>query len=475
MIHDPSQELFERAISSVRQVLRKLGIGDSVSLIDFTRSTRGRGDLSIILFRLAKKKNLNPEELAQTISKNIILDELFDSLSAEGGYLNFVVNVRKYGKLVYDTVKTLGRRYGFNPVNKPRKIIVEHTSANPIHPLHIGHLRNALLGDSLAKLLRRRGHRVSTHFYIDDVGLQVAYAAYGYSKVKDLLSNKPDHFIGLVYSITNILVNINELKKEIKNAEREKGDISEYHSKLSKLIWRAKELREKNPTLFDRLANEISKDKEPLEKIREINRAYERGELWAIKLVRDMAKRCLEGFKLTLSRLNIAFDSWDWESELTVWNGAVNNILEKLEATGLVDKKDGAYIFRADILANDKKLRDYLKIPPGYEVQSMTLTRSDGTTLYTTRDIAYSLWKFNQADKVINVIAVQQTLAQIQLRLALYALGAKDEAKNLIHYSYEMVRLPGRKMSGRMGVYVAADEILDEAVRRAGKEVEKRS
>ncbi|RLE70537.1 MAG: arginine--tRNA ligase [Thermoprotei archaeon] len=114
-------------------------------------------------------------------------------------------------------------------------------------------------------------------------------------------------------------------------------------------------------------------------------------------------------------------------------------------------------------------------IPRAFSIPPLTLVRSDGTTLYPTRDIAYSIWKFKQGfERVINVIAVQQALEQIQVRLALYALGLTNEARNLLHYSYEMVTLPGAKMSARRGRYITADELVDEAVRRAGLELIKR-
>jgi len=164
--------------------------------------------------------------------------------------------------------------------------------------------------------------------------------------------------------------------------------------------------------------------------------------------------------------LGIKFDNWDWESELTVWNGAAAKVLEELVERDYAYIKEGAYVFAADRVAEDPEVRRKLKIPTGYEVPPATLTRADGTTLYPTRDIAYSLWKFKHADRVINVIAVQQSLAQIHVRLALYALGAVREAENLVHYAYEVVRLPGRKMSGRRGEYISVDDLLEEAVGR---------
>jgi len=109
------------------------------------------------------------------------------------------------------------------------------------------------------------------------------------------------------------------------------------------------------------------------------------------------------------------------------------------------------------------------------EVPPLTLKRSDGTTLYTTRDLAYTLWKFGRADRVINVISIEQKLPQLQLKLALYALGRGDLADRLVHFSYELVHLPGFKMSGRRGRYVAFDDVLNESVERAYREVSTKS
>jgi arginyl-tRNA synthetase len=101
--------------------------------------------------------------------------------------------------------------------------------------------------------------------------------------------------------------------------------------------------------------------------------------------------------------------------------------------------------------------------------------RADGTTLYTTRDVAYTLWKFGRADRAVNVIGMEQSLAQLQLKIALYAVGCGREAEGLVHFAYNLVTLPGYKMSSRRGRYITLDEVLDEAVQRAFEEVSKRS
>jgi arginyl-tRNA synthetase len=131
--------------------------------------------------------------------------------------------------------------------------------------------------------------------------------------------------------------------------------------------------------------------------------------------------------------------------------------------------------FDAEKVARVLGLKAKLGLREDYEVPSLTLVRADGTTLYTTRDVAYTLWKFGRAEKVINVIGMEQSLAQLQLKIALYALGYGKYADDFVHFAYNLVTLPGYKMSSRRGRYITFDEVLNEAVERAYEEVSKRS
>jgi arginyl-tRNA synthetase len=135
----------------------------------------------------------------------------------------------------------------------------------------------------------------------------------------------------------------------------------------------------------------------------------------------------------------------------------------------------GVLEFDAEKVARVLNLKAKLGLREDYEVPPLTLVRADGTTLYTTRDVAYTLWKFNRADKVINVIGMEQSLAQLQLKIALYALGNSKYADNFVHFAYNLVTLPGYRMSSRRGHYITFDEVLNEAVERAYEEVSKRS
>ena len=236
----------------------------------------------------------------------------------------------------------------------------------------------------------------------------------------------------------------------------------------------AAELKERFPRIFDVILNEFSKAEDPELEVNRILREYELGEEETKRLIRELSQLCLEGFKQTLSRCGISIDSWDWESEF-VWNGDVKWCLEALKRTPYVYEKNGVLELDADAVAESLNLKETFGIGRDQEIPSLTLIRADGTTLYTTRDIAYSLWKFKRADRVINVIGMEQRLAQIQLKMALCALGYVEEAKRLIHFAYNLVRLPGQRMSGRRGRYVTFDELLDEAFARAYSEVSKRS
>jgi arginyl-tRNA synthetase len=435
---------------------------------------------SSLCFELAKNVNEKPAILAEQIVE--AMDKAKFSLiehaaSAGGGYINFYVDFAKFSALVIQSVGQFDSKYGFIKTDKPLKIIVEHTSVNPLHPIHIGQARNPILGDAVARMLKAMGHTVFRHYYVDDVGRQTAVIAYGYKKLgKPKPEGKPDHFIGKIYTITSCLIEINRLKKELENAK--KASLNEEISKINRELddWMsvAVELKERFPELFEKLLNEVSKDEDPESEVNKLNRTYEEGEEEAKGLIREVSELCLQGFKETLGRAGVFYDSWDWESDF-VWSNSVAETLEKLKKTPYVFALGGVLEFDAEKAVQELNLKPKLGLREDYEVPSLTLMRADGTTLYTTRDIAYTLWKFEKAEKFINVIGMEQTLAQLQLKIALHALGYGEKADNLVHFAYNLVTLPGYKMSSRRGRYITFDEVMDEAVERAYKEVSKRS
>ncbi len=435
---------------------------------------------SSLSFELAKKTDQKPIRLAEELSVAVEKKEfhLIGKVSPAGaGYVNFHVNHAKFFALTIKSILQLGNEYGLVKTDRPLQVIVEHTSVNPLHPIHVGQARNPMLGDSLARILVSRGHKVSRHYYIDDVGRQSSVVAYGYAALGKPKPNlKPDLFVGQIYTITSCLVEINRLKRALSqsNPARSADDFAKLNKELAEWMLIAVELEGKFPTLFDKLLKQISKDANPEEEINKLNRDYEAGESKARQLIREVSELCLDGFRNTQERTGISYDSWDWESDF-VWSSQVGEALRKLEQTPFVFSEEGVLEFDAEKVVNTLKLKQKIGLKEDHKVPPLTLVRTDGTTLYTTRDVAYSLWKFSKADKVINVIGMEQSLAQLQLKIALYALGCSKEADNFVHFAYNLVSLPGYKMSSRRGHYITLDEVLNEAVERAFEEVSKRS
>ena len=433
---------------------------------------------SAACFELGKKvKGVKPRKLAEDIVRAINIESfhLIDTVKAAGrGYVNFYSNFPELSKTTINSVRALSETYGSVKTDKPQKIIVEHTSANPISPIHVGQGRNPILGDALARILKARGHTVFRHFYVDDVGRQTAVAAYGYTQLgKPTLEGKPDHYIGLIYTLTSCITEVSRLTHVIQQ-QIDPETRQELQKQLNEWTSIAEELRDKHSKLYNQLLDTVGKEESLSETINSLNRDYEAGDSHAKDMVRTVCERSLEGIKDTLVRVNVDFDSWDWESDF-VWNSDVTKILQALEKTGYAFRDGPVLEFNADKVAKDLNLKQLLNVKEDYEIPSLTLTRADGTTLYTTRDIPYTLWKFKKADRVINVVGKEQELAQQQLKLALWALGHVKEAENLTHFAYSLVTMPGYKMSSRRGHYITFDEVINEAVRRAYEEVEKRS
>ncbi|MBW9140356.1 MAG: arginine--tRNA ligase [Candidatus Aramenus sp.] len=412
-------------------------------------SKEGLGDLSLPLPSVTRNLNIDVSGKGKYV-KSFRRDGIF-------------INVELDEVSVFnDVFSSLSEDYGLEKVDKPKRIVVEHTSANPIHPLHIGHLRNAILGDTLVRLLRARGHLVNSRFYVNDSGRQVAILIYGLSKLnypEPPAGVKKDEWLGLIYAMTNVILEIRQITQELKNASE-----SEYKEKISKrdeLVAVAQGLRERNEEYFDVLSDGIMKEEDPEKVILDIIERYERGDERTKQIVRKYVNYALEGFMESLGKLGISFDVFDYESDL-LWNGDVKKVLEEtMDSRARVNYK-GTWALDLENFI-DESVKEELRIPKGLELPPLVLMRSDGTTLYTLRDVAYTFKKFSdfKADVVINVIAEQQAVPQMQLRATLYLLGYPEHAKNLIHYSYGMVSLQGMRMSGRLGRYVSFDEVYE--------------
>lgn len=426
---------------------------------------------SSIAHEIAQQKRLSPQHVAEVIREAIMLKEnsLIETAQSISGYVNFKLSYKRAAPLILESVLKERAAFGVEKTTQPMKVAVEHTSANPSGPLTMGHARNAILGDVLSRLLEARGHSVKRRFYIDDAGRQIAILAYGYELIgQPQPEGKADHWLGRLYACTNCAVQIETAKKKLMSTDAkmlESEQREQIQRDLDEWVGIAGELETTDKELLSKVLKAVQGQPDPEEAIQKLGKSYEEKNERAVALIRKVADLCLDGIRASLREVGIDFDIWDWESEL-LWDGSVEKALAKLTKLPFA-KKDGASVsLDANAIADAYNLRREFNVTETYEIPSLTLVRSDGTTLYPTRDIAYSLKKFKDSERVINVIATEQNLPQLQIRLALYAMGAQAAARSQIHYAYGLVELPGVKMSKRRARYIALDDVIQQAKMR---------
>ena len=485
---DPFGSFRHECEEEMKSALSTLTQGSSVPHLDLTPTledppNQSFGQLaSSISFELAKRERKKPIEVARLLVAAIdtnLKSDLVETVEAtEPGYVNFRANMTKLTELTLDSIRQAGSRYGLNKAKAIQKTIVEHTSANPARPIHIGTAKGAIFGDTIARLLAARGHDVRTHFYIDDAGRQVAIMAYGYKLLQEPSpTEKPDHFIGKIYSITSTLVEIEELKKKLpllKTTKATDAEIMDATKSLDEWVGIAADLQSKYPAEFNRLSTLIAKDPAPEKSIQELIRNYEKKDPATKKLMRRVTELVMTGFENTLRRARIRFDEWDWESDL-LWKGNVAAIVAQLKQSGFTFDKEGAQEFDAEKAIGALGLREKLGLSPTFEIPPLTLIRSDGTSLYEIRDVAYTLEKFSKAETVVNVIGTEQSLAQLQVKVAFWIIGHQREAEKFVYFPIGLITLEGQRMSARRGLYFTFDHVLDETIARAKAEIDRRS
>jgi len=378
-------------------------------------------------------------------------------------------------KAILDAVMTENENYGLTKTDKPGLVAVEHTSANPSGPLTMGHARNTILGDALARILSARGHSVKRRFYVNDAGRQVSILAYGYRLINQPNPDeKPDTWLGRLYACTNCALQIETTKRRLTSQDLPTDQRVELQRNLDEWTGIAGELELTNRELLTRIVDAIKNDVDPENAVQEIGRKYETNDPSAVRLVRKVADIALDGIRTTMAELGVEFDVWDWESQL-LWAGQVDSVLQRLLKLPFTTTTGASATLDVNEIVETYSLRSFFNLSDTYEVPQLTLVRSDGTTLYPIRDIAYSLFKFKESKEVVNVIASEQKLPQLQIRIALYAMGEREAAKNLIHYAYGLVELPGEKMSKRRARYIALDDVISQAKRRVEEEMTGRS
>ncbi|MCL7415668.1 MAG: arginine--tRNA ligase [ANME-2 cluster archaeon] len=357
---------------------------------------------SSVAFRLAPACRKSPMDIALMLASSIELPEagLIDRVETAGPYLNFFVNPTFLDHTM-SAIRTQGPDYGAR--TGCGKVILEHTSANPNGPLHVGHIRNSIIGDTLGRILKKAGYDVETQYYINDMGRQIAIVSWALEHFEFDTAKKSDHAIADIYIKANRVLN---------------------------------------------------DEPDKVAEIDELMRRIEHGDVDVAERFKHAVDLTMEGIKQTLKRMNIQHDSFAWESTY-VRNSDVSTTVERIKDTGRTVIDDGALMV---------DLTDY-----GFE-KKLVIQRSDGTSLYTTRDLAYHLWKAGHCDRMIDVLGADHKLISGQLKAVLNTLGEKEPEIVI----FEFVSLPEGSMSTRRGTFISTDELLDQIKTQALVEVEKR-
>jgi arginyl-tRNA synthetase len=424
------------------------------------------GDLATPLcLELAKALRRKPRDIAEAVAKDLTLPLFVQSVSIEGaGYLNFRFDRGAFTAAHVRSVMAAHRDNG-------ERVIVEHTNINPNKAAHIGHIRNAVLGDTLVRLMKWLGYHVETQNYIDDTGVQVA----------------------------DVVVGFEHLQKEGIDAVQRR--IDDPTVPFDYFCW----------DLYSRMAGYYQENPESQQWRRDTLHRIEHQEGETAQLAVVIARAIVQRHIKTMVRLGIEYDLLPKESDiihLHFWDRA----FQLLKESGAVVREEegkhkGCWVMRLSETSEFEGMDEPDKI----------LVRSNGTVTYTGKDIAYQLWKFGLLDqtfryrkflkyadgkvlwettydelndpaaprfggakRVVNVIDVRQAYLQKVVKEGLRLLGHKEQADNSIHFSYEMVALTpatakalgmeiseedaGRayvEMSGRKGLGVKADDLLD--------------
>ena len=393
------------------------------SIVPSTTKKEFEGNLTIVVFPFLKASHKRPEDTAQEIGEYLVANcEAVEKFNVIKGFLNITIKPSFWTSVLQSVEAT--ENFGFKPVtDDSRLVMIEYSSPNTNKPLHLGHVRNNLLGFSLAKIMEANGNKVVKTKIGNDRGIHIcksmlAWLKWGNGITPEKAGKKGDHLIGDFYVAFD----------------------KHYKEELQQLMdgGMTKEEAEANSTLMKEARTMLKKWEDGDEEVRS---------LW-----RTMNEWVYAGFDETYARMGVSFDKIYYESN-TYLEGK-EKVLEGLEK-GIFYRKDDNSVW-ADLTADglDQKL----------------LLRTDGTSVYMTQDIGTAKLRFQDypIDQMIYVVGNEQNYHFQVLSLLLDKLGF-SWGKDLIHFSYGMVELPNGKMKSREGTVVDADELMDEMIATARK------
>ena len=374
------------------------------------------GDFTLVVFPLLKLSKRSPEDTANTIGTYIEEhSEMISGFNVIKGFLNLVVAHAFWRTLLQNDLREPS--YGTSPVSdSSARVMIEYSSPNTNKPLHLGHIRNILLGHSMANILHASGKKVTRVNLVNDRGIHIcksmlSWKHEGEGETPESSGMKGDHLVGKYY---------------VQYDKAYKGQVEE-------LLQSGRERKE------------AEAEAPVLQEAREMLRQWEADDPEVRALWEMMNGWVYDGFNTTYKRLGIEFDQTYYESETYKLGKSI--VLKGLQDGILYSREDGSVWANLEDEGLDHKL----------------LLRSDGTSVYMTQDVGTAQHRFSEFefDSHIYVVGNEQNYHFQVLALVLKKLGYKW-ADRLFHLSYGMVELPEGKMKSREGTVVDADDLMDE-------------
>lgn len=409
----------EKVVNAVKELYQADVTADSVQ----TQKTRKEfeGDVTIVVFPFLRFSRKSPEQTAEDLG-NYLTNDIEDvtKFNVVKGFLNLVIDSSYWVKQL--NIAAANEKFGFKPVTDESELaMIEYSSPNTNKPLHLGHIRNNLLGYSISKIMEANGYNVVKTNIVNDRGIHicksmVAWMKWGEGQTPESTGLKGDHLVGNFYVKFD-----QEYKKEIA-ALMEKGMTKE----------------------------EAEAEAPSMKEAREMLRKWEAKDPEVYSLWKQMNEWVYEGFDVTYKKLGVSFDKIYYESD-TYLTGR-DEVLRGLDE-GHFNRRDDESVW-----ANLEK----------EGLDEKILLRSDGTSVYMTQDIGTAKLRFNDfpIDQMIYVVGNEQIYHFQVLSILLDKLGYKW-GKDLYHFSYGMVELPNGKMKSREGTVVDADDLMEEMVKVA--------
>jgi arginyl-tRNA synthetase len=468
-------------IDQVRELVSSALTSAGYPVIEFDVSEPPQeafGDLSCnVAFLLSKHLKKPPPKIATELTEALrprIQDSYILSIDLVGGHINFRANYARLSPATLSQVLSDSEKYGYPNSGRDMHIVIEHTSINPNKALHVGHMRNVIIGDTLYRIMRATSHKTTVLNYIDDSGVQIAdivvgFKFAGFPVLPPTENQKFDHYCG-----DEVYVKINEI---------------------------------------------YEKDPQVAEKRKQVLKEIEEGKSEIARFAMDIALRVLQEQLKTCWRMKVHYDLLNFETHI-VGSKLWSKTFKLLKTNGIAKYETGGKNNGCWVIKGKEK-----------EEEDKVLVRSDGTATYIAKDIPYAAWKlglvedpfyyqeytkqwdgstlyattlvdessnrsvgrkFNGGDRVITIIDSRQSRLQriISQVLSKIGVGSSSSSHKYFHLSYEAVTLSSdtakefgidigdrqfMHMSGRKGIYVNADYVLDALHAKAYKEVKTRN